>query len=144
MDLRTFLTFRLARLQAQINSQAQHILQAHSDVGQSEWRVMILIEDRGESTMAHVVRDGQMDKAQVSRAVKTLQKKGYVTARVDTADHRQSILSLTTEGRVLHNRVLPLMRARQKHLMAGLSADEIEVMFDLIERLETAAQRRDF
>lgn len=144
LGLRAFLTFRLTRLQAQINSQAQHILRTHSDVGQTEWRVMVLAEDHGDSTMAAIVRDGQIDKAQVSRAVKALIKKGYVHARTDPDDNRQSILNLTPAGREIHARILPLMQARQRHLMADLSEAEVALTYTIIDRLEKAAQRRDF
>lgn len=144
LNLRAFLTFRLTRLQAQINSQAQHILRAHCDVGQTEWRVMFMVADLGEGTMAQVVRDGKIDKAQVSRAVKSLVKSGYLNSRVDAADHRQSILSLTDEGRAVYARVLPLMQERQRHLMSTLADDEIDKLYEVLDRLEEAAQRRDF
>ena len=144
LNLRAFLTFRLARLQAQINSQAQHILRTHSDVGQTEWRVLILVADMGQSTMATVVRDGQIDKAQVSRAVKALIKKDYLSSEIDPSDHRQSILSLTPAGYAVYERVVPLMRARQKHMTDTLTPDEVATMFSVIDRLEEASQRRDF
>ncbi|MEO0402722.1 MAG: MarR family winged helix-turn-helix transcriptional regulator [Pseudomonadota bacterium] len=144
IDLRSFLTFRLSRLQAQMNSQAQHILRAHSDVGQTEWRVLLLVHSRGESTMAHVVRDGEIDKAQVSRAVKGLTRKGYLDSRVDAGDHRQSILTLTPSGNDLYHGVVPHMRARQEHFTSGLSDAELDVMYKILDRLESAAQNREF
>ncbi len=144
LNLRAFLTFRLARLQAQINSQAQHILRTHSDVGQTEWRVLLLVADTGQCTMATVVRDGQIDKAQVSRAVKALVRKAYIASEIDPDDHRQSLLSLTPEGQAVYDRVVPLMRARQRHMTDALTADEIATMFSVIDRLENASQRRDF
>lgn len=144
LNLRGFLTFRLARLQSQINSQAQHILRTHADVGQSEWRVLALVGEHDVCTMARIVREGQMDKAQVSRAVKSLTDKGYLSTRLDPFDHRQTILSLTASGSTLRDRIMPLMRARQRHLMSGLTQEEVETMFELIGRIETAAERRDF
>ena len=144
LQLRSFLTFRLTRLQAQINAQAQHILRTHSDIGQTEWRAMVLVQDHGQSTMAQIVRDGQIDKAQVSRAVKTLITKGYLDARTDPDDNRQSILTLTPAGAEVHARILPLMQARQHHMMDGLSEEDVARIYDIIDHLETAAQRRDF
>ena len=144
IKLRAFLTFRLTRLQAQINSQAQHILRAHSDIGQTEWRVIFMVADLGEGTMAQVVRDGKIDKAQVSRAVKSLIKSGYLESRVDPADHRQSILTLTGKGHKIYLRILPLMQERQRHLLADLGDEEVDMLFQVLDRLEAAAQRRDF
>ncbi len=144
LKLRADLTCRLSRLQAQINAQAQHILRTHSDIGQTEWRVLVLAENHGQCTMATIVRDGQIDKAQVSRAVKSLIKKGYLNSRVDPDDNRQGILSLTPVGQTLHATILPLMEARQHMLMADLSEEEIAKTYDVLDRLEEAAQRRDF
>ena len=144
LNLRSFLTFRLARLQAQINAQAQHVLRSHSDVGHTEWRVLILVKDCGDSTMAQIVRDVQIDKTQISRAVKALIEKGYLSARDDPNDHRQSFLSLTPEGRAVHAHLLPHMQDRQHALMADISEKEIAVTYSVIDRLEQAALRRDF
>lgn len=144
LDLRTFVTFRLSRLQSQINSQAQHILRTYSDIGQSEWRVLVLVADRGVSTMAHIVRDGQMDKAQVSRAVKSLVQKGYLVSKVDPEDQRQSLLNLTDAGMVVHDTILPKMRDRNQHILEHLSEQDIARIYDIIDRLEEGAQRRDF
>lgn len=144
LRLRSFLTYRLTRLQAQINAQAQHILRVHSDIGQTEWRVLILVEDHNESTMAEIVRDGQIDKAQVSRAVKSLIAKDYLEARPDPDDQRQSILRATEKGAALYQVILPLMQARQRNLMAELDETEIEVMYKVLDKLERAAARRDF
>jgi DNA-binding MarR family transcriptional regulator len=144
IDLRTFLTYRLSRLQAQLNSQAQHILRQHSDLGQTEWRVLLLVHSQGEGTMAQVVRDGDIDKAQVSRAVKALLDKQYLTRHADPADQRQAILTLTETGLALYERVVPLMRTRQKWLTSGLSEDELVLLDRILDQLETAAQAREF
>ncbi len=143
-DLSDFVTFRLNRLQATLNSQAQHILKLCSDIGQSEWRVLILAVDRGESTMAKIVRDGRMDKAQVSRAVKSLIQKRYMLSRVDPDDQRQSILTPTETGQALHAEIMPRMKERQHNLLAGLSDDEIERFYAVLDQLEMSARARDF
>lgn len=142
--LRSFITFRLMRLQAQINAQSQFILRMHSDLGLTEWRVLSLIRDRGESTMALVVRDGKIDKAQVSRAVKSLVAKTYIRSRVDPSDQRQSILTVTETGEIVHETVMPMMAERRKHLTAGISQAEMETFTAIVDRLEIAAQRRSF
>ena len=144
LQLRSFVTFRLSRLQAQINAQAQHILRAHSDIGQSEWRVLVLVADRGTGTMAQIVRDGQMDKAQVSRAVSSLVDKGYLTSETNPDDLRQSILTTTPTGRTVHAHVLPRMQARQRALLAGFSDAQIVQLYTMLEQLESAAELREF
>lgn len=144
LDLKAFITFRLNRLQASLNSQAQHILRTYCDIGQSEWRVLLLVVEHGESTMAQIVREGQMDKAQVSRAVKALVGKEYLASRTDPDDQRQSILTVTDSGGAVHKRVLPHMQARQRNLLAGLQDADIEQLYATLDRLEHAARARDF
>lgn len=144
LKLRSFLTYRLNRLHTKINAQAQHILRMYSDLGQTEWRVLVLVEDHGESTMAEVVREGQIDKAQVSRGVKSLISKGYLETRPDPDDQRQSILRATPKGGEVVAHILPKMRARQQNMMAQMSEDEIALIYELFDRLEVAAEQRDF
>ena len=105
---------------------------------------MVLVADPGTSTMAQVVRDGQMDKAQVSRAVRSLVDKGYMTSQTNPDDLRQIILELTETGRALHTRVLPRMQARQRALLAGFSDAQIVQLYTMIDQLESAAELREF
>ncbi len=45
------------------------------------------------------------------------------------------MLTLTTQGEALHDRIILSSLARERLLLAGLSADEQRTLFDLLRRL---------
>ena len=53
-------------------------------------------------------------------------------------------LELTGRGADLHDLTLPFMQARQEALLAALGPEERDAIFHIIDKLERAAQRREF
>ena len=144
LPLRQFLTYRLNRLQARLNAQAARYLMQHSGVTLSEWRVIALIGNQGETTLTEVSREGQLDKGLLSRTLKTLQRRGLVDGRQDDTDHRIQRIRLSRAGATLHAETLPRMRARQRYLKAALSPDELRALNKAIDKLEVAAEATEF
>nr|WP_240311396.1 winged helix DNA-binding protein [Sulfitobacter sp. DFL-23] len=91
-----------------------------------------------------IVQESRLDKAQISRAVKALVEKGYVSTVQDENDQRRHLISATPEGRELKDRLLPAMMRRQQALTDGLQKDEVESFFRVIQQLEEVALRREF
>jgi DNA-binding MarR family transcriptional regulator len=80
-----------------------------------------------------------MDKVRVSRAVARALARGLVHRAVDGMDRRRSVLTLTGEGRALHDRVVPLVLAREAQLLAVLAPEEAAALKDALRRLEGRA-----
>ena len=140
-ELRSFVTYRIARVQNRLNAQAAGLLRMHSQLSLTEWRVISLSNLAGPATATALAREGQMDKGQISRAVKKLIESGYLRARIDQGDGRQTQLSLTDKGVAIHERLISIMRARQEHLVEDLSEAELETFFKVLESLETQCSK---
>ena len=144
LPLSRFLTYRLARLQARLNAQATRYLAKHADISLTDWRVIVLINDRGDTTLTRLTRDSGLDKGQISRKLKSLVSRGLIDSHQDDQDHRVQHLSLTTAGRSIVDQMLPLMQARQKHLSNALTAEELSSLLRAIDKLEDAAAATEF
>lgn len=143
LDVKQFLTYQMARVQAKLNAQAAAILKRHSKLSLVQWRVMTLLASGGDN-LTSICRLSGMDKGQVSRKLTQLVSQGLVLTRLDEADHRSQKLSLSEKGEELHGRILPIMRARQAHLASDMSDDEQAMLRELLLRLEVAAEQREF
>ncbi|MEM1048374.1 MAG: MarR family transcriptional regulator [Pseudomonadota bacterium] len=137
--LTSFVTFRLARVQNRLNVQATATLSAHSDLSLTEWRMISLINASGETSAADLSRTAQMDKGQISRALKSLAAKGYIASRTSASDQRQSLLRLSAEGAAVHRRLVAIMRRRQERLTDTMSDAELATFYAALEKLEAAA-----
>ncbi len=143
-DVRSFLTYRIVRLHQAMNAQAVAILQSKCDLTQGQWRVIATIG----SGMAAAARDiaimTNMDPAMISRTLRSLEAQGLVTTHRPDQDRRVLNAELTDAGREIYEKVLPGMQARQERLLSALSPDERAVIFQIIEKLQRAAEKRDF
>ena len=77
-----------------------------------------------------------LDKGQVSRTLQRLKDKDYIDISHDKRDQRKRIVTLTTSGRALVERMAPLMLRRQAHLQSDFSQADLEKLFEFIEALE--------
>lgn len=142
-ELRSFLTFRMARVQAKLNAQAMHLLRSQSDLSLVEWRVIQLLRLFDNASMSQLAREISMDKGQLSRKIKTLVERGIVISAPDEMDARQQKLRLSPRGVALNKDLMPMMRQRQKLLAEGISSDEMAVFLDVLKKIEAATDIRD-
>lgn len=80
-----------------------------------------------------------MDKAAISRAVATLDRRKLVRIAPDPRDSRQRILELSAEGRRLQDRIMVISRERARRLLSPFSREEIRVLASLLHRMHAHA-----
>lgn len=118
-------------------------------VGIETWRCLVLLAIEGSISAQRVSRIIGMDKSSVSRCFKSMQARGLITLRLDAADGRLRIATLTEEGRALHDRILDLALERERVFLSVLDEAERETLIALLKRLhdnlpavEAAARRQ--
>ncbi|MFM7350450.1 MAG: MarR family winged helix-turn-helix transcriptional regulator [Erythrobacter sp.] len=105
----------------------------------AEWRVMAVLGDGGNMTQRDLTEATVMDKVAVNRAVKVLEERGLVARVPNPEDGRSHLLALTGEGRGIHAEVMPLARATEADLLAGLGAGEEALLRRLLAGLRARA-----
>ena len=110
----------------------------------SQWRVLAFIGAGDIRTSRALSSVSGLDPAQISRSLKALEEEGLIKADRLPEDRRTLELSLTEKGRGAFDDILPVMQARQQHLMDALSPDERKMILGALEKLELASERRDF
>lgn len=138
-DLNHHLTYRIARLHARLNAQATGLLKSHTQISLSEWRILSVLYNGHVETQKDVLEAMGLDKGQISRTLKRLEHNGLIQLSTFENDHRQRQIHLTEKGRALVQHMLPVMARRQAHLQSGMNAEEIEMLFSLISKLEQKA-----
>ena len=104
-----------------------------------EWRVLAVIGEVDRVAARDVVRRTPMDKMTVSRAVASLEQKGFVNRAADAEDRRVSMLSLSSEGRKLFDRVAAMALDFEADLLSTLTPDEAAAFGAVMEKLEARA-----
>ena len=135
LELENFLPYRLSVL-AQIVSESLHDLYAGPyGLSVTQWRVMAALGRFAPLTASEVGQRIVMDKVAVSRAVASLMKRGLVERATDRDDRRRASLELSTQGKAVHARIVPLALKYEDRLYQALTPAERQVFNRLSDRL---------
>lgn len=143
-ELTQFLSYRIVRVHQTLNAQAVAVLDAVAGITLTQWRLIAMIGTGTATTARDVTRKTMIDPAMISRTTKTLEEAGLLTTSRPDNDRRVVEMELTPRGREIFDRTLPYMKTRQQALMDALDADEQDIIFGILDKLELAAERRDF
>lgn len=134
------LTYRLLRLSNTLGLYNNRRYRAELNVTLPEWRVLSIIALLETTSAQEISRSISTDKAWVGLTVQKLEKRGFVRRVSDKEDRRRTLVSLTRQGKDVHDVILANAKRRQRRLLAALG-DDAETVFAAIERLQTEADR---
>lgn len=139
-----FVTYRMSRVQAQLNAQAGAVLRQHGDLTPARWRILSLIAGGAPTRLMEICRLSGMDKGQVSRNLSRLVAAGLLSSERDTNDLRSQRIEITAEGAATVERIFPVMQARHNFLLEQLPDEDLEALRRALDVLEQASAKRDF
>ena len=142
-QLASFLPYQLSVASNAVSSLIAERYRKRFGLKIPEWRVMAVLGDSGTGAGAMTQRGlteaTVMDKVAVNRAVKVLEERGLIARVPNPVDGRSHLLELTGEGRAIHAEIMPLARATERELLAGLAPGEEDVLRALLAGLRRRA-----
>jgi DNA-binding MarR family transcriptional regulator len=138
--LENFLPYRLSVLSNTVSTTVARAYDKRFKVSIPEWRVIAILGRFPGLSAVEVAERTMLDKVAVSRAVTKLIKKGRIDREFADADKRRSILSLSEDGKKLHDEIAELALAFERDLLQGLSPEELTQLNSLMERLLARAR----
>jgi DNA-binding MarR family transcriptional regulator len=111
-----------------------------------EWRLLSTVAECSPIRFSRIAHLTAMDKAQVSRALRTAQGKGLVASSLQSVEltlvspgqppaARRVHVSITAAGRELFERVMPAVQRDQLRMLEVMSAEERRIVIRLARRL---------
>ena len=92
-------------------------------------------QERG-CTAQQIAASTRMHKTRVSRAIAQLRRRGLIQRATSAQDRRALQLRLSPAGRRMYAQLVPLALARERALLACLSAPQRRALLQGLERLE--------
>lgn len=138
--LEDFLPYRLAILSHTVSTLIARVYDKRFGLTIPEWRVIAIVGRFPGLSAVEVAERTMLDKVAVSRAVTKLIKAGRIEREFADADRRRSILTLSEEGRKVHDEIAPLALGMEEDLLHGLSDEQIATLNTVIERLLARAR----
>lgn len=101
------------------------------DITPVQFAAMLSIRDTPGIDQATVAEQIAYDRATIGGVIDRLEKKGWITRSVSRTDRRAREVSLSDEGAAMLAAALPIARALQTEILAGLSETERKAFLDL-------------
>jgi DNA-binding MarR family transcriptional regulator len=140
--LEQFLTYRLHVLNKLAERGVSERFQERLGVTLPEARVIASVGSFGPFSIMDLARHANLDKSQASRAAEALIKQGLVQREASEADGRVVLISLTTEGRALYRKVMPIARKWNSELFDCLDENEKAALGAALDRIIDSVQAR--
>ncbi|WP_245259099.1 MarR family winged helix-turn-helix transcriptional regulator [Salinarimonas rosea] len=136
LTLERFLPYRLNVLATTVSNALARIYAERFGITIPQWRIVATLGQFETRTARDIAAHAVMHKSTVSRAVASLAGRGIVERRPNADDMREELLALTPKGRGIYEAVAPEALAFERAVFTGLSPDERETLFGLIDRLD--------
>lgn len=141
LALETFLPYRLNRLSAAVSQAFRAVYGPHHDLTVPEWRVLATLGQFEAMSAKEIGAHSAMHKTKVSRAVRALEERRWLTRRESPDDRREEILRLTPLGRKTYGEIVPRALAFEARILEGLGPDA-ERLLTALRHLELTLDQR--
>lgn len=137
------LPFRLLIMAKMLDRLASATILKGEHLTLAEWRVMANLLRTGESTVNALAAATYVDRAEVSRASRSLEKHGLVERGSHPSSKAKRLLRLTGTGREMAVRIGGQRRLFYDYLLDGLSEEERQLLDDLLLHLAVRIEQYD-
>jgi DNA-binding MarR family transcriptional regulator len=135
-DLEKFLPYRLNRAADAVSAGFGAIYRERHGMTRPEWRTMALLGAYGHMTATDISRRSAMHKTKVSRAVQSLEDRGWLRRKADDDDRRVDHLELTASGQETYGGLTEVAVRFEADLRERLGAEAISALLAALDAIE--------
>jgi DNA-binding MarR family transcriptional regulator len=139
LRLQDYLPYRLSVASNAVSRLIARAYEHQFGIKNPQWRLLAVLADEGALTQQMLCGRTIMDKVTVMRAAQALLRRRLVKRLPNVEDGRSHRLMLTTAGRRLYDRIVPLALAYEAQLLGGIGRREVVRLERLLRRVEQAA-----
>jgi homoprotocatechuate degradation regulator HpaR len=139
-DTNRSLPIALLRAREAVMSHFRPLLAAH-DITEQQWRVVRTLGETGALDATELAARACLLAPSLTRIVRTLEDRGFVSRARDEADARRAIIRITAEGLDFIREVTPASRAVYAEMEAKLGRERIEALLDMLQDLNGLGAR---
>ena len=128
----------LIHLRDLLDSSAESDYSGVSGLTNFEWRLVGLVAQKTTLTLIELVQLLDRDKSQVGRSVQRLVGQGLLRSE-KIGGGRHVLLSMTTKGTLINDRLFHVAKKRNAQLARGLSVQELRTLITCFDKLSEGA-----
>ena len=97
-------------------------------------------KNQGDVTQEEIISGAGVDKSTVSRALSAMERRGWLTRRLDPSDTRRKILSLTNEADALKKDSLQAVQSTLAQALRGIDPEECAICLKVLDLVKSNLQ----
>lgn len=113
----------------------KNINKENIDITIDQWLLLTTIKNNPDATQQHIALSVFKDLASITRMIEILVKKEILTRDFHPEDRRRFSLHVTTKGEQILTDLEPIIRSNRSKALEGISADEIEVLKTVLNKM---------
>ncbi len=134
-DLREFLPFLLNQAAEESSLEFQRVYKNRYGMLRTEWRVLFHLGNYGEMTAKEIGQRAKIHKTKISRAVRRLEQRRYLSRERDENDRRSEKLALTNGGRAVYRELRGIAQEYDAKLATHFTKGEAALLRMMLRRL---------
>ncbi|MGZ2461691.1 homoprotocatechuate degradation operon regulator HpaR [Rhizobium anhuiense] len=131
---RRSLAIGLLRAREAVMSHFRPVLAAH-DLTEQQWRVIRALAEAGTLDATEVAEKAFILAPSLTRMIRSLEERGFITRHKDEADGRRVLLKLAPSGRAIIDEVMPDSRRVYAEIDARFGASRVEELLNMLDDL---------
>lgn len=128
-------TFRITLIAKVMDRLTLRRMSEGGDVTLAEWRVLARLAANPGATVGQIAELAWVDRAEVSRAAASLEKRGLTVRSDNPQDGRRPLLFCTKEGLRLYRKMLDDRQRFHEELLTDLTDDEYQILDTLLTKI---------
>ncbi|MEG0366809.1 MAG: MarR family winged helix-turn-helix transcriptional regulator [Coprobacillus sp.] len=99
--------------------------------------------NRNEGLSQEDVRKSmRIDKSAITRIIKSMIEKGYVSREINEHDHRYSCLYLTTKAKDQLDYIYHIFKKSSDWMLEGLNDEEVKIAIELLDKMCASVRKK--
>tara|TARA_R110000868_G_scaffold26691_27_gene102595 strand:+ start:1344 stop:1844 length:501 start_codon:yes stop_codon:yes gene_type:complete len=143
LQLERFLPYRLARAAELVSRDFSKIYRDRTGMTRPEWRALATLGQFGEVTATFIGQHSSMHKTKVSRAIASLERRGWLARRADATDRRVDHLALTKNGWRIYRQLIVEAKKFETDLLKALGHAASDSLDRGLHQLEKRHRARE-
>lgn len=108
------------------------------DLTMNQFQVLEVLYHRGDLTIGAITKLTMSTPGNITVVVKNLKRDELIVSLPDENDKRASILSITSKGKAIIEKLFPQHACNFEEYFKVLKEDELETLFTLLKKLQKA------
>ncbi|WP_242202203.1 MarR family winged helix-turn-helix transcriptional regulator [Aestuariivivens insulae] len=114
---------------------AKNIAEVIPDITVDQGLILIILHKNNSLTQMELANLVFKDYASITRILKLMEDKGYISKKIDTKDKRRSSVTITAKGEKAIAQLTPIIVLNRKTALQGITEPELIQLFDTLKKI---------